>query len=93
VEGRQELLFDQDFIKVTMGNNERRWPFHDMFQWLQNLFAWLQNLFAWLRNLFSSDSKEFVALPSCSNMDVGDPNLFLNTIQSTRLLHISFKLF
>ncbi|CAK9216345.1 unnamed protein product [Sphagnum troendelagicum] len=40
-----------------MGNHER-WPFHDMFQWPQNLF--------------SSNSKKFVALPSCSNQD-GEP--------------------
>ncbi len=66
MKGRQEPLFDHDFKKVTMGNNERRWPFHDTFQWP--------------RNLFSSESKEFVALPSCSNQDVSDPNLFLNII-------------
>ncbi len=74
MEGRQELLFDQDFKIVTMGSKKRKWPFPDMFQWPQNLF--------------SSDSKEFVALPS-SNQDVSDPNLFLNIIQSIRLLHIS----
>jgi hypothetical protein len=34
------------------------WPFPDMFQWL--------------RNLFSSDSKELVALPTCSDQD-GQP--------------------
>jgi len=79
VEGRQEPLFDQNFLKVTMGNNERRWPFRDMFQWP--------------RNLFSSNLEECVAPPRCSQQDVGDPNLFLNTIQSIRLLHISCKLF
>ncbi len=79
MEGRQEPLFDQNFLKVTMGNNERRWPFRDMFQWP--------------RNLFSSNLEECVAPPSCSQQDVGDPNLFLNTIQSIRLLHISSKLF
>ncbi len=79
MEGRQELLFDQDFKIVTMGSKKRKWPFPDMFQWP--------------RNLFSFDSKEFVALPSCSNHDVSDPNLFLNIIQSIRLLHISSKLF
>jgi hypothetical protein len=42
------------------------WPFPDMFQWLQNLF--------------SSDSKEFVALPTCSNQDVSDPNLLYYSI-------------
>jgi hypothetical protein len=78
VEGWQEPLFDQDIYKVTMGNHER-WPFHDMFQWPQNLF--------------SSNSKKFVALPSCSNQDVSDPNLFSNIIQSIRLLHISSELF
>jgi len=72
-------LFDQNFFKVTMGNNKRKWPFHDLLQWP--------------RKLFSSDSKEFVALPSCSNQDVSDPNLFLNIIQSITLLHISSKLF
>ncbi len=61
-EGRQELLFDQDFKIVTMGSKKRKWPFPDIFQLT--------------RNLFSSDSKEFVALPSCSNQDVSDPNLF-----------------
>ncbi len=79
MEGRQEPLFDENFLKVTMGNDERRWPFRDMLQWPQNLS--------------SSDSKEFVSLPSCSNQDVSDPNLFLNIIQSIRLLHISSKLF
>jgi hypothetical protein len=58
VERRQEPLFDQNFFKVTMGNNKRKWPFHDLLQWP--------------RKLFSSDSKEFVALPSCSNQD-GQP--------------------
>ncbi len=62
MEGRQELLFDQDFKIVTMGSKNRKWPFPDMFQWPPNLF--------------SSDSKEFVALPSSSNQDVSDPNLF-----------------
>jgi hypothetical protein len=79
VEGRQELLFDQDFKLVTMDSEKRKWPVLDMFQWP--------------RNLFSSDSKELVALPSCSNQDVSDPNLFVNIIQSIRLLHISSKLF
>jgi hypothetical protein len=40
---------------VMMGSKKRKWPFPDMFQWPQNLF--------------SSDSKEFIALPSCSNQD------------------------
>jgi hypothetical protein len=79
VDGRQELLFDQDFKIVTMGSKKRKWPFPDIFQWP--------------RKLFSFDSKEFVALPSCSNQDVSDPNLSLNIIQSIRLLHISSKLF
>ncbi len=78
MEGRQELLFDQNFKIVTMGSKKRKWPFLDMLHWP--------------RNLFSSDSKEFVALPS-SNQDVSDPNLFKNIIQSIRLLHISSKLF
>jgi hypothetical protein len=42
------------------------WPFPDMFQWL--------------RNLFSSDSKELVALPTCSDQDVSDPNLLYYSI-------------
>ncbi|CAM6043671.1 unnamed protein product [Sphagnum compactum] len=41
-----------------MGSKKRKWPFGDLFQWPPNLF--------------SSDSKEFVALPSCSNQD-GQP--------------------
>ncbi len=78
MEGRQELLFDQDFKIARMDSKKRKWPFADMFQWPRNLF---------------SDSKEFVALPSCSNQHVSDPNLFFNIIQSIRLLHISSKLF
>jgi hypothetical protein len=57
-----ELFFDQDFKIVTMGSKKKKWPLPDMFQWP--------------RNLFSSDSKELVALPSCSYQDVSDPNLF-----------------
>ncbi len=79
MEGRHEILFDQDFKIVTMDNKKRKWPFLDMFQWP--------------RKKFSSNLEECVALPSCSKQDVGDPNLFLNTIQSIRLLHISSKLF
>ncbi len=79
MEGRQELLFDQDFKLVTIDSEKRKWPVLDMFQWP--------------RNWFSSYSKELVALPSCSNQDVSDPNLFVNISQSIRLLHISSKLF
>jgi hypothetical protein len=75
VEGRQELLFDQDVEIVMMGSKKRKSP------------SQLSE------NFFSSDSQEFVALPSCSNQDVSDPNLFKNIIQSIRLLHISSKLF
>jgi hypothetical protein len=79
VEGRQELLFDQNFKIVTMGSKKRKWAFLDILQGP--------------RNFFSSDSKEFEALPSCSYQDVSDPNLFLNIIHSIRLLNISSKLF
>ncbi len=75
MEGRQELLFDQDVEIVMMGSKKRKSP------------SQLSE------NFFSSDSQEFVALPSCSNQDVSDPNLFKNIIQSIRLLHISSKLF
>ncbi len=70
---------DQDFKLVTMDSEKSKWPVLDMLQWF--------------RNLVSSDSKELVALPSCSHQDVSDPNLFVNIIQSIRLLHISSKLF
>jgi hypothetical protein len=70
---------DQDFKLVAMDSEKRKWPVLDMLQWFQNLL--------------SSDSKELVALPSCSNQDVSDPNLFVNIIPSIRLLHISSKLF
>jgi hypothetical protein len=55
VEGRQELLFDQNFKIVTMGSKKRKWAFLDILQGP--------------RNFFSSDSKEFEALPSCSYQD------------------------
>ncbi len=79
MEGRQELLFDQDFKLVTMDSKKRKWPFLDMFQWPGKKF--------------SSNLEECVTPPSCSKQDVGDPNLFLNTIQSTSLLHILSKVF
>jgi hypothetical protein len=79
VEGRQEVLFDQDFKLVRMDSKKRKWPFLDVFQWPGKKF--------------SSHLEECVAPPSCSKHDVGDPNLFLDTIQSIRSLHISSKLF
>ncbi len=66
MEGRQELLFDQDFKIGTMGSKKRKWPFLNMCQWLGKKF--------------SSNLEERVAPSSCCKQDVGHPNLFLNTI-------------
>ncbi len=79
MEGTQELLFNQNFKIVTMGRKKRKRPFHDIVQPLAKTF--------------SSNLEEGLAPPSCSNQDVSDPNLFLNIIQSIRLLHISSKHF
>jgi hypothetical protein len=62
-----------------MGSKKRKWPFHDIVQSLANKF--------------SSYLQECVPPPSCSNQDVSDTNLLLNTFQSIRLLHISSKHF